>query len=197
MRSSSPRRPARRRRPTPPARARIRLAGRAAVARRLDPEVVAAAGPGVDDLGADALDHVPTPGEHLPGTRRRPPAGPSRALLAPLTGSSLPLVAPLAPLLVVDVDGTHGRLDDRPVDAGVAIVTGAAKGLGRTYALALAADGWSVVAADVLDLEPLAGEIEATGADVRRSADRRLDEAATRNLADAALARFGRGSTRS
>jgi 3-oxoacyl-[acyl-carrier protein] reductase len=47
----------------------------------------------------------------------------------------------------------------------VAIVTGAAKGLGRTYALALAEDGWSVVAADVLDAGPVVEEIAAAGGD--------------------------------
>jgi 3-oxoacyl-[acyl-carrier protein] reductase len=75
---------------------------------------------------------------------------------------------------------------------GVAIVTGAAKGLGRTYGLALAADGWSVVAADVLDLEPLAAEIETTGGRCVAVPTDVSDEAATRALADAALARFGR-----
>ena len=75
---------------------------------------------------------------------------------------------------------------------GVAIVTGAAKGLGRSYALTLAEDGWSVVAADVLDLDPVTQEITAGGGAVLALPTDVSDEAATRALADAALERFGR-----
>ena len=77
-------------------------------------------------------------------------------------------------------------------DVGVAIVTGAAKGLGRTYALALAADGWSVVAADVLDLAPMVGEIVAAGGSVQAVPTDVSDEGATQELAAATLERFGR-----
>ena len=77
-------------------------------------------------------------------------------------------------------------------DVGVAIVTGAAKGLGRTYALALAADGWSVVAADVLDLGPVVGEIVAAGGSVQAVPTDVSDERATQELAAATLERFGR-----
>ena len=45
----------------------------------------------------------------------------------------------------------------------VAIVTGAAKGLGRVHALALARGGWRVIATDVLDTAPVAAEIESEG----------------------------------
>ena len=75
---------------------------------------------------------------------------------------------------------------------GVAIVTGAAKGLGRSYALTLAADGWSVVAADVLDLDPVTQEIAAGGGAVLAVPTDVSGEAATGALADAALERFGR-----
>lgn len=75
---------------------------------------------------------------------------------------------------------------------GVAIVTGAAKGLGRSYALTLAADGWSVVAADVLDLDPVTQEIAAGGGAVLAVQTDVSDEAATVTLANAALERFGR-----
>lgn len=77
-------------------------------------------------------------------------------------------------------------------DVGVAIVTGAAKGLGRAYALALAADGWSVVAADVLDLGPVVGEIVAAGGSVQAVPTDVSDERATQELAAATLERFGR-----
>jgi 3-oxoacyl-[acyl-carrier protein] reductase len=75
---------------------------------------------------------------------------------------------------------------------GVAIVTGAAKGLGRAYALALAADGWSVVAADVLDVGPVAHEIAATGGTAHAVPVDVSEERSTEELAAAALERFGR-----
>jgi 3-oxoacyl-[acyl-carrier protein] reductase len=74
----------------------------------------------------------------------------------------------------------------------VAIVTGAAGGLGRTYALALAREGWHVVAADVADPAPVTAEIEAAGGSALAAVTDVSDEAATEALAAAALERFGR-----
>jgi 3-oxoacyl-[acyl-carrier protein] reductase len=74
----------------------------------------------------------------------------------------------------------------------VAIVTGAAGGLGRTYALALAREGWHVAVADVADPAPVAAEIEAGGASALAVVTDVSDEAATEALAAAALERFGR-----
>jgi 3-oxoacyl-[acyl-carrier protein] reductase len=78
------------------------------------------------------------------------------------------------------------------VTAKVAIVTGAAKGLGRAYALALADDGFRVVVADVLDVAPIVDEIEARGGDALGVPTDVAQEAATTALAQAALDRFGR-----
>ena len=50
------------------------------------------------------------------------------------------------------------RLKDK-----VAIVTGAAQGLGRNYALALSKEGAKVVIADIIDAEPVQRQIEETG----------------------------------
>ena len=74
----------------------------------------------------------------------------------------------------------------------VAIVTGAARGLGQTYALALAREGNHVVAADVLDVNGVVGEIQAAGSEALGVHVDVSDEGQTRELAAAALDRFGR-----
>jgi 3-oxoacyl-[acyl-carrier protein] reductase len=74
----------------------------------------------------------------------------------------------------------------------VAIVTGAARGLGRTYALALAREGNHLVAADVLDVNGVVDEIQAAGAEALGVQADVSDEGQTRELAAAALDRFGR-----
>ena len=77
-------------------------------------------------------------------------------------------------------------------ERGVAIVTGAAKGLGRAYALALARQGWLVVAADLADPGPVAAEVEAAGGVALPVEVDVADEPSTEALARAALERFGR-----
>ena len=118
MRSSSPRPPARRRRPTPPARAldpgRPAARGRASSRSRSR----RGSGPTSRRSPAERLRRRPrrrrTPPRHGPPLAPRVRAGRlSRRSPALAYRSSLRL----APLLVVDMDGTHGRLDDRPVDA--------------------------------------------------------------------------------
>jgi 3-oxoacyl-[acyl-carrier protein] reductase len=66
--------------------------------------------------------------------------------------------------------------------SGVVVVTGAASGLGAVYCRALAAEGYTVVGADVAPVEgvDLAVEVDVT------------DRPATERLASAALERFGR-----
>jgi 3-oxoacyl-[acyl-carrier protein] reductase len=76
--------------------------------------------------------------------------------------------------------------------SGVAIVTGGAKGLGETYARALAADGWSVVVGDVLDPAAVTDEIAAAGGQAEAVLVDVSDERSTRALAARALERFGR-----
>ena len=51
----------------------------------------------------------------------------------------------------------------------VAIVTGAAQGIGAAYARALAAAGACVCVADVLDCNPVASDIRAAGGKIGRA----------------------------
>ena len=76
----------------------------------------------------------------------------------------------------------------------VAIVTGAAQGIGAVYAKALAAEGAKVVLTDMLDCTPVASEIEAAS---KTSETLTLmtdvsDEVATQDMVDKTVARFGR-----
>jgi 3-oxoacyl-[acyl-carrier protein] reductase len=71
------------------------------------------------------------------------------------------------------------------VSAAVALVTGAAGGIGREIVGALVAAGWTVAATDLSD----AGEV--AGADLMIPADLR-ERDACRRVVDAVLARFGR-----
>jgi 3-oxoacyl-[acyl-carrier protein] reductase len=76
--------------------------------------------------------------------------------------------------------------------AEVVIVTGAAGGLGRVYALALAEAGYDVVAADISDPSGVAGEIEAAGGTALGVTVDVRDAASTEAMAQAAHERFGR-----
>jgi NAD(P)-dependent dehydrogenase (short-subunit alcohol dehydrogenase family) len=74
-----------------------------------------------------------------------------------------------------------------------AIVTGGAKGIGRHYSLALAAEGARVMIADIADGSSVAQEIVSRhGADAAVSATFDVsDEAAVKNLVAQTIARFG------
>lgn len=74
----------------------------------------------------------------------------------------------------------------------VAIVTGAAQGIGARYARALAAEGAAVVCCDLGDAEPVAAQVRAAGG---RALALRTDVASaesTRLMAAAAIEAFGR-----
>lgn len=70
-------------------------------------------------------------------------------------------------------------------------MTGAAKGLGRAYAHALGADGWSVVAADVADPGGVAAEIEAAGGTAHGVQLDVSEEESVESLVRTTLGRFG------
>ena len=79
------------------------------------------------------------------------------------------------------------RVKDR-----VAIITGAAQGIGASYAKALAREGAKIVIADILDGTPLANELVADGFEAIFVKTDVRDETAVLNLAEAALERFGK-----
>src|ERR1700755_2515938 len=82
-----------------------------------------------------------------------------------------------------------GRLSDRTV-----VVTGGAKGIGRHYSLALAAEGARVMIADISDGEEIAEEIATKhGANSVTSAIADVsDESSVKTLVAATMERFGR-----
>ncbi len=88
------------------------------------------------------------------------------------------------------LEGTRleGRLKDR-----VAIVTGGARGIGKHYCMALAAEGARVMVADIADGHSLADEINTKyGADRAASVTFDVsDEAAVKALVETTIARFG------
>jgi 3-oxoacyl-[acyl-carrier protein] reductase len=74
----------------------------------------------------------------------------------------------------------------------VVIVTGAASGIGRVYARALAAAGYGVVVADIAPGAEVVAEIEAAGGRAVAVAVDVSDRASTEAMAATALERFGR-----
>jgi NAD(P)-dependent dehydrogenase (short-subunit alcohol dehydrogenase family) len=81
---------------------------------------------------------------------------------------------------------TTGRLEGR-----VAIVTGAAQGIGAQYAMALAAEGAAVLLADILDAGPVAEAIGAQGGRGFAVNTDVTDPASVRAMVAAAVEQFG------
>ena len=82
---------------------------------------------------------------------------------------------------------TTGRLQDK-----VAIVTGAAQGIGAEYARALAAQGAAVIVADILDAGPVAQAIVDQGGKALAVTCDVTDAASVQAMVAATLAHFGR-----
>jgi NAD(P)-dependent dehydrogenase (short-subunit alcohol dehydrogenase family) len=77
------------------------------------------------------------------------------------------------------------------LDGRVGIITGAAQGIGREYALAAAAEGASVVVADISDPRSVVGEIEGAGGAALAVTVDVASQESTEALAAATLERFG------
>lgn len=80
-----------------------------------------------------------------------------------------------------------GRLSDR-----VAVVTGAAQGIGAVYARALATEGAAVCLSDLAAPEEVAAEIRAAGGQALAVAADVADSASATAMVDATIAAFGR-----
>ncbi len=89
---------------------------------------------------------------------------------------------------------THSSapVNDYGLDGKVAIVTGAARGIGRAHATALARAGAAVVASDVSDCSETVGAIEATGGRAIAALADVADGAAVQAMATQAVEAFGR-----
>ena len=77
------------------------------------------------------------------------------------------------------------------LDGKVAVVTGAAQGIGETYAKALAAEGARVAVSDIADPSRVAGEIAGAGGEAIAKIADVTDDAALASLVEAAEAAFG------
>ena len=74
----------------------------------------------------------------------------------------------------------------------VAIVTGAAQGIGARYAAALAAEGAAVVCSDIVDAEDVAARIRAGGGRALAVHTDVTDAASTNRMAATAVEAYGR-----
>lgn len=74
----------------------------------------------------------------------------------------------------------------------VAIITGAARGMGRVFALRFAKEGAKLTVCDILDCEPVAEEIKAAGGEVLALKTDVTSEKETAEMAKKTVERFGR-----
>ena len=78
------------------------------------------------------------------------------------------------------------------LESKVAVITGAARGLGRAYAVAMAAEGASVLACDISDCSETVAEVTAAGGRIESVVTDITDMASCRAMAEAAVSAFGR-----
>jgi 3-oxoacyl-[acyl-carrier protein] reductase len=86
--------------------------------------------------------------------------------------------------------GWHVQLKDR-----VVIVTGAARGIGQEFCVALAREGAKVVAADIRPSEETVGKVKDAGGEALEIVTDVASESSTQAMADQTVERFGRIDT--
>lgn len=74
----------------------------------------------------------------------------------------------------------------------VVIITGAARGLGRAYAVAMAAEGASILACDISDCSETVAEVRAAGGRIESAITDISDMESVQTMANAAVAAFGK-----
>lgn len=78
------------------------------------------------------------------------------------------------------------------LDSKVVVITGAARGLGRAYAVAMAAEGASVLACDISDCGDTVAEVKAAGGRIESVTTDITNMNDCREMADAAVTAFGK-----
>lgn len=78
------------------------------------------------------------------------------------------------------------------LDSKVVVITGAARGLGRAYAAAMAAEGASILACDISDCSDTVAEVTAAGGRIESVVTDISDMKSCQAMADTAVAAFGK-----
>ena len=78
------------------------------------------------------------------------------------------------------------------LDSKVVVITGAARGLGRAYAVAMAAEGASVFVSDINDCSETVAEVEAAGGRIASTIADISDMKSCQAMADAVVDTFGK-----
>ena len=78
------------------------------------------------------------------------------------------------------------------LNSKVVVITGAARGLGRAYAVAMAAEGASIFACDISDCSETVAEVKAAGGNIESAVTDISNMESCQAMADAAVAAYGK-----